>query len=107
MNSSDARIREHASALVRTFHEAHADDLCAATSQATLDALRAHASDSSLPALAHTVACDACATLASRHVTVAVRPSLCSRLVPNAPVITGPPESADATVVARQWCGCH
>jgi hypothetical protein len=107
MTASDGRIRDRATAIVRTFHEAHADDLCAATSQATLDALRAHASDASLPASAHTAACAACITIAERHVTVATQPSLCARLAPSASAITAPPDATDPLTAARAWCGCR
>lgn len=53
--------------LQRTFHRAHAKELCEQTTAATLDALKARAADASLPPDARAAACQACVELTVRH----------------------------------------
>lgn len=107
LHSPDLRARDRAMAVVRTFHEAHVDDLCALTRQETLDAIRAHATDATLNAGAHAAACEACVTVVARHVAMPERASLCTRLGPNAAVVRAIETDADEASAARRWCGCH
>ena len=54
----------------RTFHRAHASELCAATTIADLDALQVRAHDAGLPIDEKVAACTACTELAVRHLRI-------------------------------------
>ena len=103
----DARTRDRTAALARTFHEAHVADLCALTTAATLDALRAHAQDLQLPPAARMAACEACATVLERHVRVGSTLPVCARLIAAAPMLDAPVSSTDVTAASRTLCGCR
>ena len=103
--------RDRALALARVFHRAHAADWCARTTQASLDALRAHAIDATLDAPSHAAACGACVEMAQRHARVGTSRSwdrsqepLCRRLAPDAPVVYG--HGTTSSDAAHDFCGC-
>jgi hypothetical protein len=110
--TSDASSTAHdrALALARVFHRAHAADWCAQTTQGSLDALRAHALDTTLSAPARVAACGACVEMVQRHVRVGNLRSylgqepLCRKLVPSAPVVYG--QGATVVDAAHDYCGC-
>jgi hypothetical protein len=110
-SDGDSLARDRALALARVFHRAHAADWCAQTTRASLDAMSAHARDTTLDAPSHAAACGACVEMIQRHARVGNprgwdhgQESLCRTLVPSAPVVYGHgPTSSDA---AHDYCGC-
>lgn len=107
----DAVARDRALALARVFHRAHAADWCAQTTQASLDAMRAHARDTTLDAPSRAAACSACVEMTQRHARVGTPRSwdrsqepLCRKLVPGAPVVYG--QGTTSTDAAHDICGC-
>ena len=111
--TSDAAAiaQDRALALGRVFHRAHAADWCALTTQASLDALSAHARDTTLDTPSRIAACGACVEMAQRHVRIGSKRSwdrsrepLCRALAPSAPVVYG--HGATSSAAARDFCGC-
>jgi hypothetical protein len=111
--TSDASTAAHdrALALARVFHRAHAADWCAQTTQASLDAMSAHARDTTLDAPSRAAACGACVEMVQRHVRISSPRSfdpgpepLCRKLVPSAPVVYG--HGATTSDAAHDVCGC-
>jgi hypothetical protein len=109
--SDQGPAQDRALALARVFHRAHAGDWCAQTSAATLDALRAHAQNTTLSAPARVAACGACVEIAERHARIGsarswdrTQPPLCPRLVPGAPIIYG--HGTTWSDAAHDYCGC-
>jgi hypothetical protein len=107
--------KTRATALARLFHKAHAGDWCAATTAATLDALKAHTADATLDTEGKQAACGACIEVTSRHVRLgasaaaydATKEPLCTLLDAAAPVVyQTPPSAGDVTGAARAYCGC-
>jgi len=103
---------EHAQYLQRTFHQAHAAELCSSVTQATLDTLRARAHDGSLPATEQAAACTACTELAVRHVRIGTAGSydtskepLCSYLSTSTFFLYAQTTGVtDAQGTATRWC---
>ncbi len=108
---ANAVAQDRALALARVFHRAHAADWCAKTTQASLDAMRAHARDVTLDAPSRAAACGACVEMVQRHVRVGsargwdrTEEALCRELVPGAPVVYGAGKTASDA--AHDFCGC-
>jgi hypothetical protein len=108
---ASAAAHDRALAIARVFHRAHAADWCAQTTQASLDAMSAHARDTSLDAPSHVAACGACVEMVQRHVRVGSPRSwdrsqepLCRRLVPGAPIVYG--HGTTSIDAAHDYCGC-
>jgi hypothetical protein len=103
--------RDRALALARVFHRAHAADWCTQMTPASLDALRAHAQDTTLDAPSHVAACGVCVEIVQRHARVGTprghdttQEPLCHELVPTAPVVYG--KGPTPTDAAHAFCGC-
>jgi hypothetical protein len=99
--------------LSRTFHQAHAAQLCAQIDTATLDGLRARARSTSLPVEEKVAACTACTELAVRHLRVGTggasydtaQEPLCHYLAPSAAVFYAQyPGVTDPGTTASRWC---
>jgi hypothetical protein len=111
--TSDAAVaaRDRALALALVFHRAHAADWCTQTTSASLDAMRAHARDTTLDAPSHAAACGACVEMTQRHVRIGTergwdhgQEPLCRKLVSGAPVVYG--HGATSSDAAHDYCGC-
>ncbi len=113
--TASSREARRALALARTFHRAHADELCATTTMADLDALRARVS-APLDAEGRLAACEACAAVASRHLRLGTSVDdydrsaepLCRALGhATSPVVYQSPRgNGDQETHGRAWCGC-
>jgi hypothetical protein len=109
---SSAEARARAQILARTFHRAHAADLCATFSAGSLTELRAHAKDAALDADGRAAACAACAEFTVRHLRIGTSSSwdtalepLCRVLSPEAPVVYHSTTPAQEPIaVAADWC---
>lgn len=98
--------------LRRTFHAAHAAELCSEVTQTTLDALRARALDTTAPVEDRAAACTACSELAVRHLRVGTQGNydtaqepLCSFLASNPMYVYARSNGVtDAATTASRWC---
>lgn len=99
--------------LQRTFHQAHAAELCAQVDVAALDALRVRAHDSAAPIEEQVAACTACSELAVRHLRVGMSASsydtanepLCAALVTSPAFLYAQFSGVtDPTTTASRWC---
>lgn len=90
--------------LARAFHEAHAADWCAATGDAALSALKAHAADATLDAAGRTAACDACAELAKRHLRIGTSTSWDTTREPLCHYLSGASPAYVYGSDPRAWC---
>lgn len=96
----------------RTFHAAHATELCSEVTQSTLDTLRTRALDTNAPVEDRAAACAACAELALRHLRVGTQGTydtaqepLCSFLVANPMYLYASSAGVnDAPTTASRWC---
>jgi DNA-binding beta-propeller fold protein YncE len=99
--------------LARTFHRAHAADLCRTTTAATLDTLRANAMAATGNSDTDAARCEACVEVASRHLRVGAPGAYETRAEPFCHFVSAGPyvyQRAMGTTIprslARTWCGC-
>ncbi|MFT3706705.1 MAG: hypothetical protein QM817_03470 [Archangium sp.] len=104
---------ERAKYLSRTFNQAHATELCSQVDQATLDALRARARDTSADIATQVGACTACSELALRHLRIGTGVSsydstqepLCHFIGTNPAYLYAQfPGVTDPGTTASRWC---
>ncbi|MDP3275232.1 MAG: hypothetical protein Q8Q09_08565 [Deltaproteobacteria bacterium] len=102
-----------ATVLARTFHRAHAADICRTTTAATLDTLRANAMASTGDTSTDAARCEACVEIASRHLRVGAPGAYETRAEPFCHYVSGGPyvyqRAVGSTIprsLTRSWCGC-
>lgn len=101
---------DRATTLARTFHRAHAADLCSSTTMADLEALRLHAPTDE-------TRCEACVEVVSRHLRVGASAGdhddraepFCALAAPSAPLVYQRVEAGATSprMLARHWCRCR
>ncbi|MBL8910682.1 MAG: hypothetical protein JNM17_08280 [Archangium sp.] len=108
-NATDERTQY----LARTFHQAHATELCSQVDVAALDALRVRAHDMTAPIEEQVAACTACSELAVRHLRVGTSAAsydtanepLCASLVTTPAFLYAQFSGVtDPTQTASRWC---
>lgn len=97
--------------LQRTFHRAHAKELCVSTTSMELDTLRLRAHDLSLAVDERVTACTACTELTVRHLRVGTSASwdttkepLCHFLATNPPYVYATGTESPLTLATRVCC---
>lgn len=106
--------QKRADSLGSAFHRAHAADWCSVVGASELTGLRARVNNQELDTEGKAAACEACSEFASRHLRIGSEGAHDTTKEPLCRFLTASPAyvyqaangAADATQLARAWCGC-